>query len=580
MSSWPLSSLMRRTAIAVTAIRQPENVGSETQTIASSGSPSSPERVGDEAVVGRVDDRREQEAVELDAAERLVPLVLVARSLRDLDQAVEGFVHAGRTLVGEMIKGFRDFIMRGNVIDLAVAVVLGAAFGAVVTRVRHRLHRRASSARSAARPTSATPASTVNGSRIVCGTTITALIYFVIVAAVDLLRDRRAADAAARRCAATATRRETPAPSDEAKLLTEIRDLLAAQQPRASAGWSRPRAAGRRARRSRRRRRRRRRRPRRSSGVLRIERTVDGSTRAKPPGPSECDSPSPKRELDRPAVDEVQLLLALVQVAPGRCSRAASTTALTPNAVTPSSLRTLRKPGPSPIASRPPTAQPSPVVSPSCRHTTAMPPTDALDVLLEPLRRDPSRSAILLDVDGVLAPIVAPARRRAHARDDPAAADRGGAPLRHRRVRVRPARLRRAPDRLARLDRLPRQPRLARSCGPGAIAPELDRELQAWTRRIQGFMGDAFGEELKRLRVRLEDKEAIAALHWRGVPDEEGAEAAVRAVAERAEASGYKTHWGRKVLEIRPPVRIDKGAGIVGLLRDPTSPPRSTSATT
>jgi len=32
-----------------------------------------------------------------------------------------------------MIKGFKDFILRGNVIDLAVAVVIGAAFGAVVT---------------------------------------------------------------------------------------------------------------------------------------------------------------------------------------------------------------------------------------------------------------------------------------------------------------------------------------------------------------------------------------------------------------------------------------------------------------
>ena len=41
-----------------------------------------------------------------------------------------------------------------------------------------------------------------------------------------------------------------------------------------------------------------------------------------------------------------------------------------------------------------------------------------------------------------------------------------------------------------------------------------------------------------------------------------------RAVAAHAEAAGYKTHWGRKVLEIRPPVRIDKGAGIVALLRD------------
>ena len=32
-----------------------------------------------------------------------------------------------------MLKGFRDFIMRGNVVDLAVAVVIGAAFGAVIT---------------------------------------------------------------------------------------------------------------------------------------------------------------------------------------------------------------------------------------------------------------------------------------------------------------------------------------------------------------------------------------------------------------------------------------------------------------
>jgi trehalose 6-phosphate phosphatase len=68
--------------------------------------------------------------------------------------------------------------------------------------------------------------------------------------------------------------------------------------------------------------------------------------------------------------------------------------------------------------------------------------------------------------------------------------------------------------------------------------------------------------------VRLEDKEAIAALHWRGTPDEDDALAAIEEVAEAAEKAGFVTHWGRKVLEIRPPVRIDKGAGIVGLLRD------------
>ena len=85
---------------------------------------------------------------------------------------------------------------------------------------------------------------------------------------------------------------------------------------------------------------------------------------------------------------------------------------------------------------------------------------------------------------------------------------------------------------------------------------------------MQKFAHDAVDERLRRLRVRLEDKEAIAALHWRGVPDEEGAQAAVEGIARAAEAAGFVPHWGRKVLEIRPPVRIDKGAGIVTLLRE------------
>src|SRR3954466_5213294 len=69
---------------------------------------------------------------------------------------------------------------------------------------------------------------------------------------------------------------------------------------------------------------------------------------------------------------------------------------------------------------------------------------------------------------------------------------------------------------------------------PGSIAPEMDRELQAWTRRVQAFTHDAFGEKLRRLRVRLEDKEAIAALHWRGTPDEDDSRLAIEEVAEKA----------------------------------------------
>ena len=190
-----------------------------------------------------------------------------------------------------------------------------------------------------------------------------------------------------------------------------------------------------------------------------------------------------------------------------------------------------------------------------------------LDALLEPLRREPERSAVLLDVDGVLAPIVAQP-------DDAHMPETTRRPLievARRYATVACVSGRRASD-ARRIVSLGSIAYLGNHGSevlrPGATAPEFDRELQAWTRRVQGFVQKAYGEDLVRLRVRLEDKQAIAALHWRGAPDEEAAERAIRAVAERAEATGLKTHWGRKVLEIRPPVRIDKGAGIVALLRD------------
>jgi trehalose 6-phosphate phosphatase len=187
--------------------------------------------------------------------------------------------------------------------------------------------------------------------------------------------------------------------------------------------------------------------------------------------------------------------------------------------------------------------------------------------LLRPLKADPPRSAVLLDVDGVLAPIV----------QHP---DDAHMPESTRRPLIEVARRygvvacvsgRRASDarRIVSLGSIA----YLGSHGsevllPGTIAPVLDRELQAWTRRVQAFAEEAFDERLRRLRVRLEDKEAIAALHWRGVPDEDDAQAAIEKVAEAAEKAGFTAHWGRKVLEIRPPVRIDKGAGVVGLLRD------------
>jgi trehalose 6-phosphate phosphatase len=193
--------------------------------------------------------------------------------------------------------------------------------------------------------------------------------------------------------------------------------------------------------------------------------------------------------------------------------------------------------------------------------------TAKLDELLAPVKADPKRSAILLDVDGVLAPIVQ------HPDDAhmPETTRRPLIDVAKRYGVVACVSGRRASDarRIVSLGSIA----YLGSHGsevlkPGSIEPEMDGELAAWTRRVQTFAREAFGEELRRLRVRLEDKEAIAALHWRGVPDEDDAEAAVRRVAEQAEDAGFTTHWGRKVLEIRPPVRIDKGAGIVALLRD------------
>jgi trehalose 6-phosphate phosphatase len=194
-------------------------------------------------------------------------------------------------------------------------------------------------------------------------------------------------------------------------------------------------------------------------------------------------------------------------------------------------------------------------------------PTATLAELLRPLKAEPKRSAVLLDVDGVLAPIVQNA-------------DDAHMPETTRRPLIEVARRygivacvsgRRASDarRIVSLGSISylgsHGSEVLRA---GSIQPEMDRELQAWTKRVQDFAHEAFGEKLRRQRVRLEDKEAIAALHWRGVPDEEEAEAAIREVADAAENAGFTAHWGRKVLEIRPPVRIDKGAGIVSLLRD------------
>ena len=129
-----------------------------------------------------------------------------------------------------MLKGFKDFLMRGNVVDLAVAVVIGAAFGSIVTAFTSNI----------INPLVALfGGNNVEGfayqlvdandkTKMDFGALITAVINFAIVAAVvyfvfvlpmNKIKERR-------------KKGEEPGPAEptDVELLKEIRDLLAAQQ--------------------------------------------------------------------------------------------------------------------------------------------------------------------------------------------------------------------------------------------------------------------------------------------------------------------------------------------------------------
>ena len=82
-----------------------------------------------------------------------------------------------------MLKEFRDFILRGNVVELAVAVVIGAAFGAVVAALVSSFITPLIAA-IGGKTDFAALAFTINGSRFTYGVFLNALISFLIVAAV------------------------------------------------------------------------------------------------------------------------------------------------------------------------------------------------------------------------------------------------------------------------------------------------------------------------------------------------------------------------------------------------------------
>lgn len=129
------------------------------------------------------------------------------------------------------MQGFKDFIVRGNVMELAVAVVIGTAFTAIVTSITENLIEPIIAALGGANVEGLTTqlregntAAVIDWAAILTAAfnflIVAAIVYFVFVAPMNRLRERRA-------------RGEEPAgesPAEDVQLLREIRDLLSQRQ--------------------------------------------------------------------------------------------------------------------------------------------------------------------------------------------------------------------------------------------------------------------------------------------------------------------------------------------------------------
>lgn len=134
------------------------------------------------------------------------------------------------------VKGFREFVLRGNVVDLAVAVVIGAAFTAIVTSiVVNVINPLIASFFNASSLSTALvvhlPWSPAKAQGLMFGAVLGAIINFLIVAAVVYFAFVLPLNWAMKRAFARKQAEETATPADtpptETELLIQIRDLLA-----------------------------------------------------------------------------------------------------------------------------------------------------------------------------------------------------------------------------------------------------------------------------------------------------------------------------------------------------------------
>jgi large conductance mechanosensitive channel len=124
-----------------------------------------------------------------------------------------------------VIKGFRDFVLRGNVIDLAVAVVLGAAFGAIITALVDNIINPLIAAIFGQPDITSVGTFTINGANFSIGAVLQAIlnflfvaigVYFVLVLPMNRLMQQRK----------RGEEEPSEAPSEEVLLLRQIRDLV------------------------------------------------------------------------------------------------------------------------------------------------------------------------------------------------------------------------------------------------------------------------------------------------------------------------------------------------------------------
>ena len=170
--------------------------------------------------------------------------------------------------------------------------------------------------------------------------------------------------------------------------------------------------------------------------------------------------------------------------------------------------------------------------------------------LLERIAAEPERAAILLDVDGVLAPIV----------DVPAAAavpEETRTEL--RRLHARYALVGCVTGRTA--DEARRIVGLDELVYVGEHGLELVPEAAEWRERLRVFADTVGWDDAER-------KPLTVSFHYRRNPDEGAALRLLTAVAEAATEAGLIPRFGRKVLEIRPPLDAHKGTAVTHLLHE------------